>query len=87
MDLALLIGIIGLVVIGMEAYIRRGVQGKVKDLTDYIISDEQRSDDDAKSRLNTSTLESQMTTREFIGGGSRITGTEQSTYEYHPTDE
>ena len=35
-DLALLIGVVGLVMVGMEAYIRRGVQGKIKDVTESV---------------------------------------------------
>lgn len=81
-DLALLIGIVGLVVIGMEVYLRRSVQGKVKDLTDYIISDQQKVDKDAKDTKSSTTLSSDTTTTESLGGSSSLKATEVSTYEY-----
>lgn len=83
-DLALLIGIVGLVVIGMEAYIRRGVQGKVKDLTDYMISNQQAPDEDATDRRTSTSLESTATVKEFKGGGRSLTGDEKSISEYVP---
>ena len=36
-EIALIIGIVGLVFIGMEIYVRRGLQAKVKDLSDTMI--------------------------------------------------
>jgi hypothetical protein len=81
-DLALLIGIVGLVVIGMEVYLKRSVQGKVKDLTDYIISDQQKADKDAKDTQSSTTLSSDTTTKESLGGSSSLEVTEVSTYEY-----
>ncbi len=40
-ELALIIGVVGLVFIGMEVYAKRGLQGKIKDLTDNMIGTEQ----------------------------------------------
>jgi hypothetical protein len=40
-EVALIIGVLGLVLIGMQVYIKRGIQGKVKVLTDKIIGEEQ----------------------------------------------
>jgi len=81
-DLALIIGVVALVVAGMETYIRRSVQGKVKNLTDYIISDQQATEENAVVSESTFTLDSTMKSEEFIGGGRRFTGTEDSTNEY-----
>lgn len=81
MDLALIIGVVGLVFIGMEVYIKRGIQGKVKDLTDYIVSDKQ-SAGDAADRTSGFSSSSNMTSEEFKGGGRRVTGTEDSTSTY-----
>jgi hypothetical protein len=81
-EIALLIGIIGLVVIGMEAYLRRGMQGKVKSLTDYIISDQQAPDEDAADTESSTSLKSTMTNQELLGGGRKLTGKEESTYQY-----
>lgn len=79
-DLALIIGVVGLVFIGMEAYIRRGVQSKVKDLTDYIVSKKQLSD--GITRNSTLTVDSALTAKESIGGKRSFIGNETSTYTY-----
>lgn len=42
-ELALLIAVVGLVFIGMEVYIKRGLQGKMKDLTDHLIGEGQEA--------------------------------------------
>jgi hypothetical protein len=42
-ELALVIGVVGLVLVGMEIYFKRGFQGKVKDLTDALISPNQEA--------------------------------------------
>ena len=84
-DLALIIGVVGLVFIGMEVYIKRSVQGKVKDLTDYIISDKQSAkapNTTAVDRISTFSLDSTMESKEFKRGGRKLTGTEDSTSIY-----
>ena len=81
-DLALIIGVVGLVVIGMEAYLRRGVQGKMKDMTDYILSDKQSTEEDAVARNSDYSLDSTMTSKELKGSERRLTGTEDSTSNY-----
>ncbi|MDO8489128.1 MAG: hypothetical protein Q7S42_03345 [Candidatus Omnitrophota bacterium] len=82
-DLAIIIGVVGLVFIGMQTYIKRGIQGKVKDLTDYIVSDQQAVEKDAVDRQNAVTLNSTMTSEEFKGGGRKLTGIEDSTTTYN----
>ncbi len=81
-DLALVIGVIGMVVVAMEFYIKRSVQGKVKDLANYIISDQQSESEDEVARSSRLTSDSVMTAEEFTGGGRRFTGTEDSTSTY-----
>ncbi|MDP2928386.1 MAG: hypothetical protein Q8N80_06290 [Candidatus Omnitrophota bacterium] len=81
-DLALIIGVVGLVFVGMNTYIQRSVQGKVKDLTDYIISDKQSTAIDAVGRQSELTLDTTMKSDEFKGGGRRLTGSEDSISTY-----
>ncbi|MDO8661645.1 MAG: hypothetical protein Q7K98_00270 [Candidatus Omnitrophota bacterium] len=57
-EIALLIGIVGLVLIGMEVYARRGIQGKVKDLTDNMLGKEQATYQQDTSGLAVNTSES-----------------------------
>jgi Mn2+/Fe2+ NRAMP family transporter len=83
-DLALIIGVVGLVVVGMQTYIQRSVQRKVKDLTDYIISDQQSTSADEVPKTSTLISDSTTTSEEFTGGGRRFTVTEDSTTVYHP---
>jgi len=80
-DLALVIGVVGLVMLGMETYIKRSVQGKVKAVTDHIISSGQ-SAGQAVNQTTSLKVDSTMKEEEFTGGGRRFSGTENSTYEY-----
>jgi Flp pilus assembly pilin Flp len=81
-EVALLIGIVGLAIVGMEVYIRRGVQAKVKNLTDYIVSDEQAPDEDAADTQSSTSLETTVTTTEYMGGSKNSRSNESSTYTY-----
>ena len=84
-DLALIIGVVGLVFIGMEVYIKRSVQGKVKDLTDYIVSNTQSAmqpDQAGETSNSIYTLDSSMASIESEGGKRGLSGTENSFYEY-----
>jgi hypothetical protein len=58
-DLALIIGVVGLVFIGMQTYIKRGVQGRVRDLANYILSEKQDGGD-AAGQITTTTSDSWM---------------------------
>jgi len=86
LDLALIIGVVGLVFIGMEAYIKRGIQGKVKDATDFIISDTQSAGDtaarDSDLEISTSMISEEHSEGE-AHGRRRFHGTENSVYTYN----
>lgn len=92
-ELALIIGVVGLVLIAMEVYVRRGFQGKVKDLTDNMIGSEQAAyeQDTSGLEVNTSTSEltssSTMTSTELKGGERSLTGSETTTNAYNSTTE
>ncbi|MFA6350427.1 MAG: hypothetical protein WCY12_05855, partial [Candidatus Omnitrophota bacterium] len=62
--------------------VRRGVQAKVKNLTDYIVSDEQAPDEDAADTQSSTSLDSTITTKEYTGGSKNLRGNESSTYTY-----
>jgi len=90
-EIALVIGIVGLVLIGMEVYARRGIQAKVKDLTDSMIGKEQASYQQDTSGLAVNTSESKFVvlpvdsktrTEERIGGVKVLTSNEKSTTSY-----
>jgi hypothetical protein len=81
-DLALIIGVVGLVFIGMETYIKRSVQGKIRNLTDYIVSDQQSTEEDPVDRQSSFSFSSTMESKEYQGGGRALTGSEKSTSTY-----
>lgn len=74
-DVALIIGIFSLVLIGMQTYFTRGIQGKLKGLTDKMIGSEQSvyQQDISGYTINTSgsqTIQDSVATlRQSIGGG------------------
>jgi hypothetical protein len=83
-ELALIIGVLGIVLLGMEIYIKRGVSGKIKDLTDHIISADQKtySTDTSGLEINESGSDLSLfsTTAESTsrGGAASVQGTEVS---------
>lgn len=74
-EVALIIGIVGLVLIGMQTYFTRGIQGKLKGLTDKMIGTEQSvyQQDVSGYEVNTSNSQSIQdsvaTLRQSAGGG------------------
>ncbi|MFA5096735.1 MAG: hypothetical protein WC478_05285 [Candidatus Omnitrophota bacterium] len=87
-EIALIIGLLGLVFIGMEIYIRRGVQGKVKDLTDTLIGEKQEAYQQDTSALEINESESSLIagstviTSEGAGGRKTVDTDEYSTVTY-----
>lgn len=88
-ELALLIGIVSLVLIGMEVYFRRGLNAKVKDLTDTWIGNKQEAYQQDTSGLaiytseSTYTFKSTATVAETAGGKKSLKSKEDSTVGYH----
>jgi hypothetical protein len=88
-EIALILGIVGLVLIGMEVYARRGIQGKVKDLTDNMIGKGQSTYQQDTSGLTVNTSKSTFVSGSTITvedrtGGSKVLSTpnEQSVTSY-----
>ena len=90
-EYAIVIGLVIAAAVAMQVYVKRGIQGKVKDLTDNIIGTEQAAyqQDTSGFEINdlTSTLvsDTRVTVKESEGGGRRSTGSETTTYEYEST--
>lgn len=84
-EVALIIGVVGLVFIGMEVYAKRGLQGKVKDLTDNMIGAEQAAYQEDTSGLevnksdSTLTFGSTIASREGLGGTKSLTIPDETT--------
>jgi Na+(H+)/acetate symporter ActP len=82
-DLAIILSVVGLVFVTMNTYIKRGLQARVKDLTDYVISPKQAEADGAAAQ-NSLTLEnSNMEKDLFVGGKSSLNGYDDTTYSYN----
>jgi Flp pilus assembly pilin Flp len=80
----LILGIISAVLWGMNIYVKRGVQGKVKDLTDSIIGKQQETDISPTAETTsttTSVYDSTADTQGFLGGGSRVSSLDKVDYE------
>lgn len=77
-ELAIVFGIVGLVLLGMQTYVTRGVQGKFKDLTDRMISPTQEPYPQDISMLTVNTsgttvkISSETKSAEFLGGQRRV---------------
>jgi len=67
----------------MEAYIRRGLQGKLRDATNAIISKGQAaSADEPDSKTGQTRMHSELDYEEGAGGKKIISGTSTSTSDY-----
>ncbi len=73
-EVAIVIGVVGLVWVGIQVYVARGVQGKLKNLTDNMIGTEQSAytQDVSGYEINTSdsvvTMRSKMRATESTAG-------------------
>ncbi len=79
LEYSIILGVVSLVLITMNLYIKRGVQGKVKDMTDYFIGREQIVEINPTATTNsrnTSVANSTVNSNVLVGGGRRITTTE-----------
>jgi len=55
MEYAIIIGVVTMALIAMNVYVKRGVQGKLKDMTDYFIGAEQAVDSNPTARVDSVT--------------------------------
>lgn len=87
-EIVLLIGVVSLVFIGMEVYFKRGVSGKIKDLTDNWIGRKQETFQQDTSGLainessSNSIFDAKTTITEGAGGTRTLKSDEKSTVSY-----
>ncbi|MFA4853985.1 MAG: hypothetical protein WC616_01360 [Candidatus Omnitrophota bacterium] len=84
MEYMVILGIISAVLWGMNIYVKRGVQGKVKDLTDSFIGKEQETDISPTAVTTSSAksdYDSTVDTQGSLGGGWRVSSSEKMDYE------
>ena len=88
-ELALIIGVIGLALISMEIYFKRGVSGKLKDLTDVIIGNEQEifqqdtSGLETNNSFSTMNADTETAISTNLGGGRATVATENTVTVYN----
>lgn len=70
-EYAIVLGIAGTVLIGMNTYIKRGLQGRLKDMTDYFISNEQVDEIDPVQSGSGAVSNTEINSNRLIGGGTR----------------
>jgi Flp pilus assembly pilin Flp len=72
MEYAMILGVVSAVFIGMNTYIKRGLQGRLKEMTDFFIGREQVTEINptGRTRVNTDTDSSINEDRRLISGGS-----------------
>lgn len=81
-EYALILGIVSLALIGMNIYIKRGVQGRIKQMSDKFISSEQLVEMDpttVANSLTTITTPENKVERRLLGGGAIQTGASDNT--------
>ncbi|MFA5145737.1 MAG: hypothetical protein WC723_07080 [Candidatus Omnitrophota bacterium] len=84
MEYMVVFSIISAVLWGMNVYVKRGIQGKVKDLTDTFMGKEQETDISPTAAITSnaeSIYNSTIDTDLFLGGGSRVSSSDQIDYE------
>ena len=87
-EIALIITVVSLVFIGMGVYFKRGINGKIKDLTDNLIGKKQAvyQQDTSGLEINKSntisTFTSETTLEEKSAGLKSLKSEESSTVEY-----
>ncbi|MFA4993180.1 MAG: hypothetical protein WC571_04345 [Candidatus Omnitrophota bacterium] len=84
MEYMVVFSIISAVLWGMNVYMKRGIQGKVKDLTDTFMGKEQETDISPTAAITSnseSIYNSTIGTDLFLGGGSRVSSLDQIDYE------
>lgn len=69
---ALIFAIVTAALVGMTTYIKRGVQGKVRDMTDFFISDEQLVELDPTSSLTESSSTEDISRKGLSKGRMQI---------------
>ncbi|MDI6758180.1 MAG: hypothetical protein QMD94_00670 [Candidatus Omnitrophota bacterium] len=68
MEYALLLGIIAAAIVGMQIYIKRGIQGRIRDLANQISEDQYEA---GTTNSSSTTTQKGGTTYEYINGKTK----------------
>lgn len=76
MEYAIVLGVISAVLVGMNTYVKRGMQGRLKEMTDYFISSQQLTEIYSTESTSDSITDTAIDKQAFIGGGTKTVLTE-----------
>lgn len=72
LEYAVTLAIVSAVFVGMNVYLKRGMQSKLKDMADYFISNEQLVELDPSSSSQSRQTDTNAVRKRFKGGGMRL---------------
>jgi len=81
MEYVLILGVVSAILMGMNTYLKRGIQNRLKEMTDHFISNEQVERVNPTATTSSSTDRTAVatgTTEAFIGGGTRASLLEEA---------
>lgn len=73
LEYTIILGVVSVVLIGMNTYIKRGIQGRLQEMTDYFISNEQVVEINPTATTNSTTnriSDATVDGKTLIGGGT-----------------
>lgn len=71
MEYVLILGVVSAILIGMNTYLKRGIQNRLKEMTDYFISNKQLVEINPTFSQTDTTSGATINNEGFIGGGTR----------------
>lgn len=73
LEYVLILGVASAVLMGMSTYVKRGMQGRLKEMTDYFISNEQLVEINPTTSNSNTLSKTTLDSQSFRGGGKRQT--------------
>lgn len=71
LEYTIILGVVSALLMGMNTYVKRGIQGRLKEMTDYFISNEQLVEVNPTSSESKTTSKATSNNQSFLGGGNR----------------
>ncbi len=72
LEYAIILGVISAVLMGMNTYIKRGIQARLKEMTDYFISSEQVVELNPTTSSQDTVVNATLNNASLIGGGQTL---------------
>lgn len=72
MEYAIILGIVSTILIAMNVYIKRGLQGRIADMSDYFISPKHLDEVTSSNSLTSTNINTDISDQMYIGGGTNL---------------